>query len=195
MMDALKWIAAAIAATLYVAQVDGAAALDNVRPAADDAAATAPVSAEPRETSATFGDWVARCQRIGAAGAEKSVCEAAQTLVIKGQQAPIAQIAFGRSEGGSVAATVLLPINIAFDKGPLLGIEGSDENDVKLVFRRCLPTGCFAEGKVEAAGLTAYRGSDKPGRLVFTDASEHIVKFPFSFRGLAQALDEVNKHP
>ena len=113
MMDALKWIAAAIAATLYVAQVDGAAALDNVRPAADDAAATAPVSAEPRETSATFGDWVARCQRIGAAGAEKSVCEAAQTLVIKGQQAPIAQIAFGRSEGGSVAATVLLPINIA----------------------------------------------------------------------------------
>ena len=201
MMNSSRRIAAAIIASLCATQIGGAIALDGSRSSTEEKAKTTPdatsvpVPSEPRETSATFGDWVARCERVNSGATKKLVCEAAQAIEIKGQTAPIAQIAFGHAEGGSIGATVLLPNNISFDKSPTLGVEGDDANQIKLVFMRCTAAGCFAEAKVEAATLTAYRGSDKPGKLVFTDAGERLVKLPFSFRGLAQALDELNKYP
>jgi invasion protein IalB len=152
-----------------------------------------PVPAVPQQTSASFGDWVTRCART-AEPATKTICEVAQTLVIKGQQAPIAQIAMGRGEAGlALGLTVLLPVNIAFDKQPTLGVEG-DDRVVKLVFKRCVPAGCIAEAKLELSSLTAMRGAQKAGRLTFTDAAERAIALPVSFRGLAQALDELNKH-
>jgi invasion protein IalB len=60
--------------------------------------APAPVGAEPATTTATYGDWVLRCQRIGEPGKELKVCEIVQTVqsAQQGQQRPVAQLAFGR---------------------------------------------------------------------------------------------------
>ena len=71
----------------------------------------APVPSEPQQTSASFGDWVVRCDHPAATpqGPAKRVCEAAQSLMIKGQQGPIAQIAFGHppaDKGGDPALVV-----------------------------------------------------------------------------------------
>jgi invasion protein IalB len=79
-------------------------------PPAPATPAEAPVSADPQNTTATFGDWVVRCSRGPEAGA-KRVCEAVQSLVVKGQTAPIAQIAFGRSDKDHMI-TVLLPVKL-----------------------------------------------------------------------------------
>jgi invasion protein IalB len=152
----------------------------------------APVSAEPQQTSASFGDWVTRCARVTETAA-KTICEVAQTLVLKGQQAPVAQIALARAEGAGFALTVLLPVSVAFDKQASLGIEG-EEKVVKLVFKRCVPAGCIAEARLEPAYLAAMRVSPKAGKLTFADAAERVITLPFSFRGLAQALDDLNKH-
>jgi invasion protein IalB len=191
---------ALLAIALCAVATGGTVAADSLHLAAKDApksapdALPAPVPSEPRETSASFGDWVTRCDRIGPETAAKTVCEAAQTLIVKGQQAPIAQIAFGRGEGNVLGLTVLLPLNISFDKAPSLGIEGDDVKAVNLTLRRCIPAGCFADAKIEASLLSDFRSAQKPGRLSFTDASGHGLVLPLSFRGLSQALDNLNKH-
>lgn len=179
-----------------------------------ETAATVP--AEPQQTMATFGDWVVRCERPAPAApapggaslpAPRRVCEAAQALVIKGQQAPVAQIAFGRlpadgndasKETGKAAGdagltlTVLLPINIAFDKAPHLA--GPDDNGgATLNYRRCVPGGCLADAKPTAALLKELRATAKPGHLSFTDAAERTLSLPFSTHGLAQALDDLTR--
>ena len=154
-----------------------------------------PVSTEPQQTSASFGDWVVRCERPVQAG--KRVCEAAQSLIIKGQQGPVAQIAFGHppSDKGvdpALLLTVLLPVNIALDKPPKLA--GSDDaNAATLTFRRCLPGGCIADGKPVPDFMKDLRFTQKPGHLTFTDAAERTIALPVSYRGLAQALDDLAK--
>lgn len=154
-----------------------------------------PVSTEPQQTSASFGDWVVRCERPTPTG--KRICEAAQSLIIKGQQSPIAQIAFGhaptdRGVEPALSLTVLLPVSIAFDKSPKLA--GSDEASAAiLTFRRCVLGGCIADGKPQSDFLKDLRSMQKPGRLSFTDAAERTIALPVSYRGLAQALDDLAK--
>ena len=162
----------------------------------------APVSAEPQQTSASFGDWVVRCDHPApvALGTGKRVCEAAQSLIVKGQQGPIAQIAFGHMSGDKYAEpaltlTVLLPVSVAFDKPPKLGpgAGADDPGSASLAFRRCLPGGCLADAKPDAALLKDLRAAGKPGHLSFTDAAERTITLPVSLRGLAQALDDLAK--
>ena len=153
------------------------------------------VSSEPQQTSATFADWVVRCERPP--GSQRRLCEAAQALVVKGQQGPIAQIAFGHAPEGktvmadaSLTLAVLLPVNVAFDKPPKLS--GPDEaQTVPLTFRRCVPGGCLTEGKLDADFMKDLRGTQKTGHLTFTDAAERTLTLPFSLNGLGQALDDL----
>ena len=51
---------------------------------------------EPTSTTASFGDWVLRCQKVEGAAVTR-LCEVAQSLMVKGQSAPVAQIAMGCS--------------------------------------------------------------------------------------------------
>jgi invasion protein IalB len=53
-------------------------------------------SAEPTSTTASYVDWVLRCQKVGGAAVTR-VCEVAQSLTVKGQNGPVAQIAIGRT--------------------------------------------------------------------------------------------------
>ena len=154
-----------------------------------------PVSTEPQQTSAKFGDWVVRCERPVPTG--KRVCEAAQSLIVRGQQNPIAQIAFGHAPTDkgvdpALLLTVLLPVSIAFDNSPKLA--GSDDAEsATLTFRRCLPGGCIADVKPQSDLLKNLRDTQKPGHLTFTDAAERTITIPVSYRGLAQALDDLAK--
>jgi invasion protein IalB len=143
--------------------------------------------AQPQQTSASFGDWVVRCQATG----QSKICEVAQTLIMAGQQAPIAQIAFGGERAQTM--TVLLPTNIAFDKPPQISFEGTDTT--AFAFRRCLPAGCFADAKIDAAHLKSIEDATKPGRLSFTDAAEQTLALPISLRGFPQAVDYFNQEP
>ena len=155
------------------------------------------VPSDPQQTSASFGDWVVRCERPPQVGAGR-ICEAAQALVIKGQQGPIAQIAFGHAphdKGGdpNLMLTVLLPVSISLDKTAKLGPgpAGDDPAATTLTFRRCLPGGCFADAKADPALMKALRSTTKPGHLTFADAAERTLSLPISFRGLPQALDQL----
>jgi invasion protein IalB len=153
-----------------------------------------PVSDEPVATTASFGDWVMRCQRTG--DGEKAVksCEAAQTIQVQGQTAPIAQIGIGRlSAGEPLRITVILPPNITLPSNVHVVTDEKDDQGIELAWRRCLPGGCIAEVKLEPETIKNWRARNAPGKLSFKDATGRVVAIPFSFRGLAQSLDALAK--
>ena len=127
---------------------------------------------EPTSTTASFGDWVLRCQKVEGAAVTR-LCEVAQSLMVKGQSAPVAQIAMGRSS----------PLG---DK---------PEQAMALAWKRCLPMGCFADVELTDDLMKRLRASAEGPRLGFTDGAGRDLALPFSLSGLPQALDALAKEP
>lgn len=177
----------------------GAQANKPAAPAASQAApqpVPKPVPAEPGVTTASFGDWVLRCQRGGTAEKPVRVCEVGQTMQVQGQNQPIAQIAIGRAAAGEpLQVTVVLPANVAFPSTVRLLAEGNDTNGAELPWRRCLPGACIADAPAKDESLKRWRAASEPGRIVFKNAGGQEVAIPLSWRGLPQALDALNKEP
>ena len=87
-------------------------------PVPPPAAAPAPA---PDRTTASFGDWVLRCDRRADTTPPQRFCELGQTVQRQGDAGPQAQLALGRIlPTDPIRITLLLPINVAFEKGPKL---------------------------------------------------------------------------
>jgi invasion protein IalB len=159
------------------------------------APADSPVPSEPGVTTASYGDWVLRCQRLGTAEKPARLCEVSQAMQVQGQAAPIAQVAVGRLPGeADLRVTALLPVAVSFPSTVRIGFEKDAKAPVlDLAWRRCLPGGCLADGPVKEEGLKPWREAEAPGRLLFRDANGQEVAIPLSSRGLAPALDALGK--
>jgi invasion protein IalB len=155
------------------------------------AAAPAPASSDPAQTTATYGDWVLRCVHP-----EKGprVCEVVQSMVVQGQQQPVAQVAVGYDKS-DLRFTMLVPPAISLSGGPTLGVANASAPHFDLAWRRCLPNGCFADVAVGSELLKILRGRTEPMQIDFKDAGEREVKLPLSMRGLVPALDALAKEP
>jgi invasion protein IalB len=156
--------------------------------------AAAPVSADPQATTANYGDWVVRCQRMGDGAAAKRVCEVAETIQTPGAQGPIAQIAIGRlAAADPLRLTVVLPPNVSFPSSPRMVLDDKDPHAIDLNWRRCLPGGCFSDTEMKDDVLQFWRAQSGHGSIKFRDGAGRDLSVPFSFRGLAQALDALAK--
>lgn len=145
-------------------------------------------------TTASFGDWTLRCQRMDANGKVGRVCEVSQTLQVQGQAAPIAQVAIGRLKSADpLRLTAVLPVSLSFPSSVQVASDEKDAKAVDLPWRRCLPSGCFADAALDDDALRRWRGPSQGGRIVFKDASERELTIPLSFRGLGPALDALAK--
>ncbi|TNC04653.1 invasion protein [Methylobacterium terricola] len=163
-------------------------------PKSKPAAEAAPtVPAEPGLTTATYGDWILRCQRLSGE-APSRVCEVSQTIQAQGQAAPVAQIAIGRLPGqDGLRMTVLLPANVSFPSSVRVA-EGKDaKNGLDLAWRRCIPGACVADGAAADAVLSGWRKAEEAGRIAFKDADGREVAVSLSLRGLGPALDALGK--
>lgn len=191
----LAW--AAFAAGIAAMSGHAVAQPASPRPAAPPAAApapAAPIPAEPSSTTASFGDWTLRCQRLADAGKTVRICEVAQVLQAQGQQAPIAQVALGRiANGEPVRVTAVMPVSVSFPSSVQITMGEKDAKPVELPWRRCLPTGCFAEAAPGDDVLKQWRKASEPGRILFKDAAGRDLALPLSARGLDQALDALAK--
>jgi len=190
--DAFAQARTAPAATWAPAQphaVKPAGSVAAAAPSAGKQAEQPPVSSDPEVTTASFGDWVLRCRKINGT----ATCETTQSVQIQGQGV-IAAIAFGKLPGGErkMSVVIVLPNNVAFAAPASLSIDDKDK-PFELVYRRCLPSGCFAENEVKDDVIAHWRGQNAQGRLAFRDGRERNIVLPFSFRGLAQALDAMAK--
>ena len=160
-------------------------------PAPATAPALPPVSADPQITTATFGDWVLRCVKPDLKTAKS--CEIVQTLQVQ-NQGTIAQLAFGRlNPKDPLRLTVVVPPNISLPSTLRVGIDEKDPQSVEVSWRRCLPGGCYADGEAKDDTLRRWRAQPERGQLQVLTGTGQPVIIPFSFRGLAQALDALAK--
>lgn len=158
------------------------------QPAAAKPQARPPISAEPSMTTASFGDWVLRCQRLPQSPTGR-VCEVAQTMQVQGQNAPVAQLAIGRSgKGEPLRATAVVPASVSFPSNVQLALD-KDTSPLELDWRRCLPGGCFADLVIKDEQLKRWRAASEKGRLIFKDAAGRDITIPLSLQGLGPALD------
>jgi invasion protein IalB len=179
------------------AKPPAAPAAPPVAPAGPPAApppATAPVAGDPAQTTATYGDWVLRCVRTGDGATATRVCEVVQTMVLQGQQQPVAQVAVGYDKA-DLRLTLLVPPAVSFSKVPTVSAQGGAAPKVDLAWRRCLPNGCFADVVVNADLLKTLRSRTDPLQIAFKDANERDATLPFSLRGLSASLDALAKEP
>lgn len=146
-------------------------------------------TAAPQRTTATYQDWTVRCVMQG----KVKSCEMAQTMQIKGQSRPIAQVAIGRQpKGGALKIVFEVPVNVWLPEGVKLKT-GDKKADVAANFDRCIPVGCFAEAEISEAEIKALGARKKAGRLAFKNAGKQQIAIPVSFKGFADAYSALPK--
>ncbi len=152
----------------------------------------AAVPSTPERTTASFGDWVLRCEGAGAPA--QRVCEVAQVITLQGQTSPTAQVALGRqAPNESKRLTIVLPPNIAITTKPQAAIAKAGATPIELTWQRCTPGACFASAPMSDDAIGVFSAQTEPGRIVFKDAADREVALPLSFRGLSQALAALAK--
>jgi invasion protein IalB len=115
-------------------------------------------------------------------------------VVVKGQTAPIAQIAIGRqvaNEGEHL--TIVVPPNIAIGVKPQVATATAGAAPIELTWQRCLPGACFASAAISNAAISELAAQTEPGRMVFKNAADRETVVPPSFRSLSQAMAALAK--
>jgi invasion protein IalB len=142
------------------------------------------ITSAPSFTTATYGDWVFRCQQQ----AETRSCEVAQTLYQRGQQSPIALIAITRE----LRIIVQLPVNVTIAGQVKIALKQGEPN-IDLEFAQCVQAGCFAASQLTQEALRRLRVHSDTGQIAYQDASQRAVTLVFSLRGFAAAMDALLK--
>ena len=185
-----SWV---LAMALALTAGAGEAASEKSKPEAAPRKDGDAISSDPQMTTATYGDWVERCQRLDANGEPRRVCEVALTVAASGQSAPLAEIAIGRPrKNAPLRLTLVLPVNVSFPSAPKITVEGGEP--VELSWRRCVPAGCFADSTFDAGTLRAFRDA-KSAKVESKSAAGGYFNFAISLRGLPQALDALSREP
>lgn len=187
--------AIALVGMLSVATALAAQATPPPPPPATQQAGAPPVTVAKPEadaadmTTATYGDWLLRCRQMPGQTPPRS-CEVMQSLVVQGQTAPLAQLAFGRTAPKEpLYFTAVVPLNVSFPSTVRIALDEKDDKPVALAWTRCLPAGCFASVALTDAALATWRARNEGGRLIFRNGAGQDTIVPMSFRGLARALD------
>ena len=149
---------------------------------------------EPSSTSASYGDWLMRCQRLGDVADAEKVCEAAQLIRAQDQQNPVAEVAIGRlKKTDPLHLTIVLPVNIALATPPRLSLNGKDVDGLNFVWLKCLPGGCYANAVLTDDVARRWKDETDARRIIWTDGSGREFAVGLSFNGLGQALDALNR--
>jgi invasion protein IalB len=147
-------------------------------------------STGPERTSASFGDWVMRCETVLDAGRARKICEVAQGLQMQGQQSLLAQIAIGRlQKNDPVKLTAVMPANIVLPSAVEIRIDEPEPAPIELAWRRCTPGGCVADAALSEAQIQRLRGKGDRIRVSFRDSTNREIVLIVSMKGFAQSHD------
>ena len=162
-------------------------------PVAQPAQSATPAhSAAPQQTTATYEDWIVRCETLSGPPVRKS-CEMVQYTQAKGGQGVISQVAIGRvTKTDPVKLVVQLPLGIWLPSGVKLVADAKDPGLVA-TFKRCLPQACIADVDVGPEALRRYRTVTERGQIVFKDGNQKDATLPVSFKGFGTAFDALTK--
>lgn len=159
------------------------------QPAAAQPAATPQT---PQQTTATYEDWIVRCETLAGPPAQKS-CEMVQFTHVKGQQAALTQIAIGRPvKGQPVKLVIQVPLGVWLPTG-IRFVPGAGEAGLPTTFKRCVQAGCFADTDLKDDMVRKLRATKTAGKIEFKDAGQKDVGLPVSFNGFGAAYDALAK--
>jgi invasion protein IalB len=159
------------------------------KPAAPAAApkAAATENVEPDVTTATYGAWVLRCQKLP----DRRICEINQTLSQAGDANPFALIAVGRTAADAPLKLVAqVPPNAALADAPALSVGGKA---YPAKFVRCLPGGCFIETDLSDDLDKAMRTSTEPASIAFKNGQDQPVKIELNLNGFTNGMAALKK--
>ena len=147
---------------------------------------------QPDNTTASYGDWVLRCQQSVAA----RVCEIVQTLEQQGQRGPIALVAIGRPvKEEPIKLVIQVPPNLSLSDRAAIRVTIADKDEAVAIFQRCLPGGCFAEASLSDDAFKRWRGFSEAAQMRYLDAGKREVALPLSFRGFPAAAEALQREP
>jgi invasion protein IalB len=160
---------------------------------AQPAAPAQPGAQQPQQTTATYDDWIIRCEVFQGPPMRKS-CEMVQYTQAKGGQGGvISQVAVGRAaKSEPLRLVVQLPIGIWLPSGVKLVADAKDPGLVA-AFKRCLPQACFADVDISSEQLRRYRTTTEQGQILFKDGNQKDAALPVSFKGFGTAFDALAK--
>jgi invasion protein IalB len=154
--------------------------------------ATPPSPATPQQTTASFDDWIVRCETRAGPPVQKT-CEMVQFTQTKGQQGVLSEIAIGRPiKNQPFKLAVQLPIGIWLPTG--VKITAGTKNPALLAaFKRCIPQSCFADTEINDDMIKRLRANTEDGKLEFKDGAQKDASLPISFKGFGAAYDALLK--
>ena len=144
----------------------------------------------PQQTTATYEDWIVRCETL-AGPPPKRTCEMVQSTQMQGQGV-ISQIAVAHPvKGQPVKIVVQLPNGVWLPAGVKL-IAGASDPGLAATFKRCL-AGCFADFEIKDDTIKKFRSMTEPGQIQFKDGTVKDISLPLSFKGFGAAFDALSK--
>ena len=154
------------------------------------AAPAAPVEG-PQRTSASYGDWVVRCEVTDAQPPQKN-CDMEQLAQMQGQANPISRVAIPLPAKGQPARLIIqVPVNVSLSAPVRISADNKDHMTVP--FHRCIPAGCFADTDIKEDEIRRFRAETAAGKLLYKDSADRDVTIPLSFKGFGQAFDALVK--
>lgn len=160
-------------------------------------AATARTSGNAASTtSASYGNWLLRCESRKVEAKTVKACEVSTNVTVKGENGAsgtAAIVAFGRypdKEGWQVA--LQLPIIVWFPTGAKLGI-GDEAPLVEASFVACRPTLCSAGATAGDAVMARLRSATTDLSVNYRAQTQQAVKVTLPVNGLADALAALGK--
>lgn len=144
----------------------------------------------PSVTTTQFDDWALTCRKPGNAGPSNQSCELVQTIMVKGQKYPFAQLLVGKVDGETLPQIMaVLPANIALPSSVSVSVDEKDTTPLELKWSRCVQTACFAAATMKDEIRKKWSALDTRGRIVFKASNRQDITIPFSFKGLKSALE------
>jgi invasion protein IalB len=136
-----------------------------------------------QHTTATYDEWTVSCVE------NQKVCEITSSQQLEGQSTIASQITIsGFAKDKPARISIQIPPNVWMASGIKLTTDDKDTG-IAAAFRWCVPGRCLADVEVKQDTLKKLGDlGDRPGTLVFQDATQHDQKIPVSFKGLGQAL-------
>lgn len=160
------------------------------------AVAQAPQAASPPPNVRTlqFGDWVLTCRKADASAQAPQNCELVQTIMIKGQKDPFAQLAIGKVKPEQpLQVTVVVPHNITLPSSVKIAVDEKDKAPIDVAWTRCVQIGCFASAPIKDDTQKKWSSLETQGRVTFKAGNGQDVAIPISFKGLKAALEALAK--
>ena len=137
-MSVARWPLGRVVACVLLAA--GPAAAQQAPPPAG------PPAVSPQQTSATYDDWIVRCESRPGPPVQKA-CEMVQFTQLKGQAGVLTQIGIGKPvKGQPVRVAIQVPTSVWLPTGVRLQTSDKDEG-ILAAFKYCVATACFGLGR------------------------------------------------